>query len=426
MVNMKTEHFQSIIVGAGMAGLKCALTLQAVGRDVLVLEAADGPGGRIRTDQKDGFRLDRGFQVFLTAYPECRRSLDLEALQLGRFEPGALVRTADGLFTMMDPLRRPRHLGTALFNPVGSFGDKLRVGRLKAALFLSRIADIYTRPETDTRTRLRQKGFSDAFIDTFMNPFFRGIFLEEKLDTSSRMFEFVFKMFGQGYAALPAGGMQAIPDQLANQLKPGRLQTRTRVTRVDPQRVETEDGQVFSADHVVLAADMSHAAELSDQITGRPWNGTDCLYFATSGSPSGRRCILLNGTGCGHISNIAIPSDIAPGYAPQGQSLVCVSLRPGASTDQDTVRSELAAWFDRPPDDFRFLRAYRIPHALPRQEPGDCGFGRSPLRLDNGIWVAGDYRYSSSIEGAMVSGKSVAEEILSLHPQSNNGAWSRA
>lgn len=409
---MKTEHFDTIVVGAGVAGLNGALRLQAAGRKVLVLEAADRPGGRIRTDEMDGFRLDRGFQVLLTAYPECRQSLDFEALQLGRFEPGALVWNGRKLISMMDPLRRPAELGPALFNEIGSFGDKLRVGRLKAGLAMTRIDDIYARPESETRKHLREKGFSDAFIKGFMKPFFSGIFLEQELSTSSRMFEFVFKMFGQGYAALPAGGMQAIPDQLAARLNPGSLRLQTRVMAATSHGVETEDGESFGAKNVVLATDMSQAAALNERITGRPWNRTDCLYFATDTSPSDRRCILLNGTGTGNISNIAIPSDSAPGYAPQGQSLVCVSLRPGADPDPQTVRLEVAEWFDLDPDQFRFLKAYSIPHALPRQAPGDCSFGETNLRLDDGIWVAGDHRYSSSIEGAMLSGRAVAEAIL--------------
>jgi phytoene dehydrogenase-like protein len=406
------EQFETIIVGAGVAGLNCALRLQAEGRDVLILEASNRPGGRIRTDEKDGFRLDRGFQVLLTAYPECRSTLDFKALKLGTFEPGALVWSGRDLIPMMDPLRRPAAIGSALFNPVGSFADKLRVGRLKAGLALTRIEDIYARPETGTRAHLHEKGFSKTFIDGFMKPFFSGIFLEEELKTSSRMFEFVFKMFGQGYAALPAGGMQAIPDQLADRLKPGSLKTNTRVVRVAPKRVETEDGTIFRAENVVIATDMSHAADLSDLISGRPWNGTVCLYFASSSTPSSQRSILLNGSGSGRVSNIAIPSDIATGYAPEGQSLICVSLRPGADTNPETVRNEIARWFSRPAGDFRFLEAFRIPQALPRQEPGDCEFGKASLQLDNGLWVAGDYRYSSSIEGAMISGKRVAEAIL--------------
>jgi phytoene dehydrogenase-like protein len=410
---MKMEHFDTIIVGAGVAGLNCALKLQADGRKVLVLEAADRPGGRIRTDELEDFRLDRGFQVLLTAYPECRRSLDFDKLKLGHFEPGALVWDGSELIPMMDPLRRPLQTGKALFNPIGSFADKLRVGSLKAGLAFSSIEDITTRPETDTRSYLQKKGLSDTFVAGFMQPFFSGIFLEQELGTTSRMFEFVFKMFGQGYAALPANGMQAIPDQIAARLEPGSLLTGSRVVRVDSREVETADGRAFAADHVVLATDMSHAAELSDGIRGRPWNRTDCLYFATETSPSNRRCIVLNGSGSGSISNVAIPSDIAPGYAPRGQSLVCVSLRPGSHPDPDITRSELASWFGLKPDDFRFLKAYGIPHALPRQQPGDCGFGRSALQLEDGIWVAGDYRFSSSIEGAMASGKAVAEGILS-------------
>ncbi|MGA1525128.1 MAG: FAD-dependent oxidoreductase, partial [Planctomycetota bacterium] len=96
-----------LVVGAGLAGLTCARALSAAGVPVRVLDAADAVGGRVRTDVVEGFRLDRGFQVLQTAYPEARRALDYGALELRPFEPGALVRVAGRFVRVVDPWRRP-------------------------------------------------------------------------------------------------------------------------------------------------------------------------------------------------------------------------------------------------------------------------------------------------------------------------------
>ncbi|MDA8746269.1 FAD-dependent oxidoreductase, partial [Rubripirellula amarantea] len=65
-----------VIVGAGLAGLSCALKLAEAGRAVTVLEASNRVGGRVRTDVVDGYTLDHGFQVLLTAYPACQQLLN--------------------------------------------------------------------------------------------------------------------------------------------------------------------------------------------------------------------------------------------------------------------------------------------------------------------------------------------------------------
>src|SRR5579872_3319650 len=95
-----------IIVGAGLAGLTCAKILYERREPFMVLEASDGPGGRVRTDvTPSGFRLDRGFQVLFTAYPVSRRHLSLARLELQRFDPGAIIARNGRLSTLSDPHR---------------------------------------------------------------------------------------------------------------------------------------------------------------------------------------------------------------------------------------------------------------------------------------------------------------------------------
>ena len=104
------RHADVVIVGAGLAGLVAARTLGLNGIDSVILESSDGVGGRVRSDIVDGFVLDRGFQVLLTGYPEIHRHLDIDALNLRAFEPGALVWREGKGTVVGDPFRRPRTL----------------------------------------------------------------------------------------------------------------------------------------------------------------------------------------------------------------------------------------------------------------------------------------------------------------------------
>jgi phytoene dehydrogenase-like protein len=241
---MSNSPVDVAIVGAGLAGLRCALGLHRAGLSCTVLEASDGVGGRVRTDIVDGFRLDRGFQVFLTAYPEAREALDYGALRLRPFAPGALVRRSGSFERLGDPFRRPRDLWGTLRARVGTTGDKLRVLRLRRRLRGKSPGEILAAPQTTALAALEREGFSRRMIDGFFRPLFGGVFLDRSLETSSRMLEFVFAMFARGEAALPEAGMGAIPAQLASRLPAGtvRLLARNRGRRARPGDARGRDG----------------------------------------------------------------------------------------------------------------------------------------------------------------------------------------
>jgi phytoene dehydrogenase-like protein len=381
---------------------------------VVVLEAADGIGGRVRTDHVDGFQLDRGFQVLLTAYPQARAALDYDALDLRAFEPGALVRV-DGRFRRVsDPLRRPTQALATLRAPVGGLGDKLRVARLRRRLRRMPEDQLWSRPERTTRDALADLGFGPTMIERFWRPLLAGIQLDDSLSTSSRMFEFVVKMLATGDNALPAAGIQAIPDQLAAALTPGRIRYGTTVVAVDAGGVWLEDGELVRGSRVVVATDGPTASRLVPDIEAPASNGVGCLYFAAERPPLDEPILVLNGEGEGIVNNLCVPSVVAPSYAPAGVSLISVSVLHGpAETEalEAAVRDQLRSWFGRRVDTWRLLRRYDIPHAQPRQHPPALAVPQRPVMLDDGILCCGDHRDNASINGALASGARAADAL---------------
>jgi phytoene dehydrogenase-like protein len=418
-----------IIVGAGLAGLRCAGVLEERGVPWVLLESQDGPGGRVRTDYVDGFQLDRGFQVLLTAYPQARAALDYEALDLRAFEPGAVVRLADGFVGVSDPLRRPTRALATLRAPVGSLGDKLRVARLRRRLRRMPLEQLWRRPERTTRDALADLGFSTTMVERFWRPLLAGIQLDASLTTSSRAFEFVIKMLASGDNALPAAGIQAIPDQLAAKLTPGRIRYGTTVVAVDTDGVWLEDGEHVRGRRVVVAVDGPTASRLVPAVPTPASSRVGCLYFAAERSPLDEPILVLNGEGTGPVNNLCVPSVVAPSYAPDGVSLVSVSVldaavegawapvsregqpagAPGAGDDglETAVRDQLRTWFGRRVDTWRLLRHYDIRHAQPRQRPPVLATPMRQIDFD-GLFCCGDHRDDASINGALQSGARTA------------------
>jgi len=398
-----------LIVGGGLAGLACARQLIAAGRSVCIFEASDDIGGRVRTDRIDGFLLDRGFQVLLTAYPEAQKCFDYDALSLGTFEPGALVRINGKFERVADPWRRPGQALSTLFSSIGSFEDKMRVAQLRKQVTAGSVADIFASKETSSIDFLRAYGFSHSMIAGFFEPFFGGIFLERQLSTSDHMLQFVFRMFSDGYAALPAEGMGALPRQLAAGLPPQTIRTGAKVARIIKGGVTLESGEKFFAKATVLATDFSSATTLVPSIPEIRPKGTTCFYFAADRAPVDEPILLLNGTSQGMINSVCVPSLISRSYAPGASHLISVSV-----VDQDAranvgkIMEELGEWFGPDTQAWKPLKSYWIPYALPEQtrvpDPN------TQLRED-GIYVCGDYRSTASINGALLSGRLTAEAI---------------
>lgn len=250
---MDKKAYNIHIIGAGLSGLIAAQVLEQKGYHPTIIEATDRVGGRVKTDLIEGYQLDHGFQVLLTEYPMAKKYLDYKALELQKFYSGAVLFNDGKQKTIGDPLRNPSLLLKTLAANVGSFSDKLKILKLNAALKKKTLSAIFNAPETSTLKLLTTYGFSQNIIQNFFKPFFSGIFLEPKLATSSRMFEFVYKMFGTGYASLPKAGIEAIPKQLKTKLKNTSWLFNSRVERVEDGKVVLSDGQELQSHFAIIA-----------------------------------------------------------------------------------------------------------------------------------------------------------------------------
>ncbi|MDO7885470.1 protoporphyrinogen/coproporphyrinogen oxidase [Hymenobacter cheonanensis] len=414
-----------IIIGAGMAGLACATWLHRAGRPVLLLEAADAVGGRVRTDlTPDGFRLDRGFQILLNNYPEARRMFDYGALNLKSFRSGAVVRLANGQETTLEnPLHAPLMAFAALASPIGTTKDKLLLGKLVAQLAGRAPEQLLARPGTTTLAYLRSFGWSEQIITNFFRPFFGGVYLDRELGTASNFFEFVFQQFAQGAATVPALGMQQLPEQLASRLPAGTIRLNTPVAAVAEggRLVHLASGEALAAAAVVLATEGPAAARLLGADLPAPARPvarlTTCTYFATAGAaPShGYNLLHLNARPGALVHNVAFPAETGAALAPAGQSLVSVSTHGEHGLTEDALtarlRAELAAWFGPVANMWRHLRTYRIEQALPIYGPGQPA--QQELRLGDTLFRCGDWVSYPSLNAALGTGRQVAELIMS-------------
>jgi phytoene dehydrogenase-like protein len=401
-----------VIVGAGLAGLTCALELERAGVGCTIIERDGRVGGRVQTDVVDGFRLDRGFQVLLTAYPETRRLLDADALQLRPFFPGAVIVRGGRRRTLADPWRRPLAGIAGATTGAVSIADGLRMARLRSRVRGRDPRDLADRPERTTLDRLRAEGFSERIIDSFFRPFFGGVFLDTELRTSERQLEFVFEMFSAGDIAVPARGMGEITRQLSGRLARSEQRTGVTVEAVEAEAVRLAGGERLAADSVVVATDAATASRLVDEIAPIEWRGVTCLYFAAEEPPLTGPKLVLDGDGGGPVNNLVVMSEVAPETAPLNRALISVTVvgTPSHDTLETDVRRQLESWFGQEVGRWEHLRTYVIEHALPDQRPPRPS-SRSP-RLASGVYVCGDHCRDGSINGAMASGRDAARALI--------------
>jgi phytoene dehydrogenase-like protein len=406
-----------VVVGAGLAGLACARELTRQGLDVLVLDAGDAVGGRVRTDQVDGFTLDRGFQVLNTAYPALRGLVDLEALDLRAFDASVGVLVDGERALLGNPLQDLRTAGPTLRVPVGGVTGKAALAAYAGLCLALPASSLRQRADISAAEAWRRAHIPADVVDTLLRPFLAGVLLERDMSSSRRFTDLMFRMFARGRSTVPARGMQRLPQQIAAPLPAGAVRLGTPVHAVSPTGVSTDEGAV-PARAVVVATDAWAAAGLlPGRIEPPAPRGVTTVYHAAPPFPEATGMLLLD-PGPSPVDNTIAISVAAPEYAPAGQVLVSTSLVHGpdhSTVDADgaEVRAVLGRLHRTDTSSWRWVATYDLPRALPGM-PAPHPM-RRPVRLRDGgdtVYVAGDHRDTSSIQGALVSGRRAARAVL--------------
>lgn len=409
---MNKQDYKIHVIGAGVSGLIAAKVLEDHGYYPVILEATDRVGGRVKTDLIEDYQLDHGFQVLLTAYPAAQKYLNLDALELQKFLPGATIFNSGKKQTIGDPLRNLSLLFPTLFSSIGTFSDKLKILKLNSVLKKTTLDEIFSKTEKTTYQYLVDFGFSSEMISQFFTPFFSGIFLESQLETSSRMFEFVYKMFGEGFAALPKAGIEAIPMQLKANLKETNFRFDTKVTAVKNGKIFLDDTTELESHFTVIATAPSKlVTNLKNQDT--QWKSCDTLYFETDKNLIEKPLIGLVADKDALINNIFYHTSIAS-KSSGAKELVSVTIVKNHDLSEDALRIRI----QKELQDYcgitscKFIKHYHIPQALPKLNELQNEMLPSETRLTTGIFLAGDMQLNGSLNAAMIAGERAALGII--------------
>jgi protoporphyrinogen oxidase len=409
------------IIGAGISGLIAATVLEKNGFHPVIIEATDRAGGRVKTDIVKGYQLDHGFQVLLTAYPAAQKYLDFEALDLQQFLPGASIFKNSKQKIIGDPIKDISLLFPTLFSGIGNFSDKLKILKLNSSLKEKNISAIFSDKEQSTFSYLTAFGFSDEMITNFFRPFFSGIFLETELKTSSRMFEFIYKMFGEGYAAIPKAGIEAIPKQLVNNLKQTSFKFNTKVATIKEREIVLEDGEVLESHFTIVATEASNLIpNLKNQST--KWKSCNTLYFETESRIISKKLIGLMSKSGTLINNIFYHTSLDT-VIKSTKELLSVTIIDNQNLPNDLlikeVERELKEYFGVD-DSCKFIKQYNIPMALPQLNNLKYEMFPSETNLTSGIFLAGDTQLNGSLNAAMISGERAALGVIETLLGNNN------
>ncbi|MGO9668174.1 MAG: NAD(P)/FAD-dependent oxidoreductase [Streptosporangiaceae bacterium] len=398
-----------VIVGAGLAGLACASDLTAAGASVQVLEAGEGVGGRMRTDRRAGFLLDRGFQVFNTSYPQVQRRLRLRDLQLSPFTPGMLLQAGARRLRFADPTRRPGQIGDLRPGRLAGPADLAALGLLSARDMLLPASVIKRRRDVTTLTALRRAGISAELIELMFRPFLAGVFLEDQLETSSRFFHLVWRSMLRGTLCLPRRGIQAVPEQLAAGLPPATIQLETPVSGLTDDGVLLAGGTELAASAVVVATGPAAAAALMPALAVPATRSVTTIYHAAPAPPLAEPTLLVDTER--QILNTSVLTEVTPSYSGDRRALVSSSVLGGdAANPEPAVRSRLGTLYQADTSSWEHLATYAVPGALPAMVPPHP-LSRS-CRAGQRRYVCGDHRATGSVQGALASGARAAREVL--------------
>ncbi|WP_282056016.1 NAD(P)/FAD-dependent oxidoreductase [Maribacter luteus] len=411
---MEKKNHNIHIIGAGISGLIAAKVLEEHGFSPTILEASAAAGGRVKSETFAGYTLDHGFQVLLTAYPAVQKHLDLKALDLQKFMPGAAIFNNGKQYIIGDPFRDIRFLFPTVFSGIGDFSDKLKVLQLNRILKQKSVLEIFGEQEETTLSFLTGFGFSAQMIEQFFRPFFSGIFLEPDLRTSSKMFQFVYKMFGEGYAALPKSGIAAIPQQLVQQLEHTSIKYNCPVASVKNKEIVLNNGEVLQTDYTIVATEASALVpNLKNQTIS--WHSCETLYFETETKVISQPLIGLIADKSALINNIFYHTSLHTSGNTKNELLsvtVVKDHRLSAEALITQVQEELKRFCNI--DIAIFLKKFTIPKALPDLIGLNYGLSPSETQLTSEIFLAGDTLLNGSLNAAMISGEAAAKGLMDV------------
>ncbi|MET9547602.1 FAD-dependent oxidoreductase [Streptomyces sp. NPDC006627] len=428
------HHADVVIVGAGAAGLSAAHRLTSAGVTAVVLEAAPYVGGRMSTEKVDGFRLDRIGQLLTTSYPELRHTPGLDALVLRPFAPGLLVhsdgrrhraaeplpgRSARGALTAARALasapRVPRPARTVSGAaprtpaPLGGPLDQARLGAALARLAATPVERLLARPELPAARALAARGLPSRTIDGFLRPLLSALLCDPGLTTSSRCADLALHAFARGRLCIPEGGAEVLPELLAAALAPGTVRTGVRVTSVATTSVTTAEHGEISCRAVLLATDARAAAELLPGLRVPPFHELTVFHHTAPEPPLDGPALLLDADRAGPVAHTSVISRVDPSRAPADRVLVSSTVL-GPPPDERTVRAHLATLYGTPTDRWELLAVHHTREAVPAMPPPHDP--RRPVRLLSGLYVCGDHRDTSTVQGALHSGRRAAHAVL--------------
>ncbi len=381
----------AVVIGAGLAGLNAALTLQTAGREVIVVEATDRAGGRVSSDVVDGFILDRGFQLINANYPELKRLGVIEAIEFIE-APRAVAINIEGEQSFLGDPRH--HLTSALNARTGSIKEKLGL-----------IGYLTKSPKSGVSVASQLQPLGKTY-DRVLRPFLTGVFLADPSEIEASVGKELIQSFVTGKPGLPANGVGVLASKLASNLSDIRFDTR--VESIKDDHLKTTNGKI-KFDELIVATDASTAAQLLDLATVTPQVGCVTWYHVPDVSPSDNPYLLLDGLQAGPVVNSIVISNMVQNYAPIGRSLVSTTTIQRASESE--VRRHLSAMWSTSTQNWQLLAKYEIPAALPLARVGN----RLPntVRIAKNIFLAGDWRESPSQNGALKSGRRAAETLIS-------------
>ncbi|MGK5642126.1 NAD(P)/FAD-dependent oxidoreductase [Streptomyces sp. URMC 126] len=418
------HHADVVIVGAGLAGLSAAHHLTGAGVGVTVLEAADRPGGRMATDRIDGFRLDRSGQLLNTAFPDLRRTPGLGALALRPFLPGVLVH-ADGRNHRIGEVRgaksakraftTARALATAARSSRSTGLDQARLDAALARLATLPTDRMLARPDRPTAATLATRGLPARTVEGFLRPLLASLLSDPELTTSSRCADLVLRGFARGRLCLPAGGAGTIPELLAGLLPAGTIRTGVQATSADITSVTTAAHGEIGCRSVIVATGARAAADLLPGLRLPGFHPVTVLHHTAAEAPSCDGSLIVTGGRGGPVAHTTVASEVDPDRAPAGRTLITSTVlgraagTPVAELDR-AARAQLARVYGLAPDDLELLTAHHDPDAVPAMPaPHDV---RRPVRLLSGLYVCGDHRDTSTVQGALFSGRRAAHALL--------------